>query len=348
MATVSGTNFSDIIDAQDGVTNLYGDLIYGFGGNDLIFGLGGNDTILGGEGADAIYGGSGNDAASYEDSASGVIVSLVNGSGVGGSANGDTLFSIEYLYGSHYDDLLTGDDGANVMYGYRGHDILKGGGGADLLTGNEGNDTLNGGSGFDLLLGDEGNDTLNGEVGDDTLNGGLGIDDMSGGMGNDIYIAESGDRVFERAGEGYDIVYSYSTAYTLSDNVEVLSLASAGSPGIYGTGNAQSNTIYGNGFDNVLDGGAGSDSLSGLGGNDTFVFRAGQANGDVVYEFNGNGAAAGDVLRFEGYGTLAQGATFHQLSATVWQINSADGLLHEVITLTAGAVIDTTVDIMFV
>ncbi len=72
---------------------------------------------------------------------------------------------------------------------------------------------------------------------------------------------------------------------------------------------------------------AAAPDLWGLGGNDTFVFHAGQAQGDRIHEFYGNGAAAGDVLRFEGYGTLAQGATFHQLTATQWQINSADGLI---------------------
>ena len=53
---------------------------------------------------------------------------------------------------------------------------------------------------------------------------------------------------------------------------------------------------YGNARNNILDGGDDADQLNGLGGNDTFVFQAGQAPGDTVYEFAGNGAGAGDVL----------------------------------------------------
>jgi Ca2+-binding RTX toxin-like protein len=112
------------------------------------------------------------------------------------------------------------------------------------------------------------------------------------------------------------------------------------------SGTRYDDSITGNGGDDVLDGGGGADDLWGLGGNDTFVLRAGQAHGDRIHEFYGNGA--GDVLRFEGYGTLAQGATFHQLSATQWQITSADGLTQETITLATGAIIDTTTDLIFV
>ena len=110
----------------------------------------------------------------------------------------------------------------------------------------------------------------------------------------------------------------------LDANVETLSL-DIGSA-VFGTGNAEDNMIFGNAPDNDLNGGGGADQLKGLGGNDTFIFQAGQANGDTVYEFDGNGAGAGDVLQFKGYGTLAQGATFAQLTATEWLITSANGL----------------------
>ncbi len=76
------------------------------------------------------------------------------------------------------------------------------------------------------------------------------------------------------------------------------------------------------------------------------MFRPGQAHGDAIYEFNGNGAGAGDVLRFEGYGTVAQGATFHQLDATHWEIASADGVNHDIITMVGAPTIDFT-DLVF-
>ncbi|WP_439477876.1 tandem-95 repeat protein [Brevundimonas sp.] len=92
----------------------------------------------------------------------------------------------------------------------------------------------------------------------------------------------------------------------------------------------------------VIDGGAGMDRLIGGLGDDDFIFHAGQANGDVIVDFIGNGAAAGDELVFRGYGTAAQGATFVQLDATHWQINSADGTIHDVITIENGGAIHST------
>jgi Ca2+-binding RTX toxin-like protein len=321
MANVYGTDNPEMISTSQGVTNGP-DFIFALGGNDRIFGVGGDDYIKGGGGADTIDGGGGNDTASYFDSDTSVIVNLATGRGFGGYANDDRLIDIENLIGSTHSDLLVGNDVENILNGHAGNDTIRGGGGLDTLFGGQGNDRLDGGTG---------NDTTFGGIGDDRH-----------------YVDSTGDDVTENDGEGNDTVFSSAVLYTLSSFVETLSLDTDTDTGVFGIGNAQGNTIFGNINDNVLDGGAGSDSLSGLGGNDTFVFHAGQAHGDVVYEFNGNGAAAGDVLRFEGYGTLAEGATFHQLTATEWQINSADGTIHEIITLTAGAVIDTTTDIMFV
>jgi Ca2+-binding RTX toxin-like protein len=133
----------------------------------------------------------------------------------------------------------------------------------------------------------------------------------------------------------------------LANNVEILSLADS-LVGLNGMGNDLNNTIFGNANNNSLNGGDGADHLNGLGGNDTFVFQAGQAHGDTVHEFNGNGAGAGDRLMFSGYGTIAQGATFRQLTATEWQVTSADGTIQENVTLAAGAVFDTTTDLLFV
>jgi Ca2+-binding RTX toxin-like protein len=366
MATVHGNDSDNWIDAWDGVTNsadnIYGhegdDTIFGLGGDDIIKGGGGDDTVYGGSGADTLKGGGGADTlnggtgidtASYADSDAGVFVSLINDVAAGGTAEGDELNSIENLTGSTHDDDLWGNDGVNVINGASGEDTLKGYGGADTLNGGNDDDLLYGMDGDDALNGGNGADTLYGGANNDTLDGGAGDDTMVGGTGGDSYYVNSaGDVVTELGGEGSDVVFSTAFAYTLADNVETLSLDTSTDTGVYGTGNAQANTIYGNANDNVLNGGGSSDALSGLGGNDTFVFQAGQANGDVVYEFAGNGAAVGDVLQFQGYGTLAEGATFHQITATEWQINSADGTISEVITLAAGAVIDTTTDIMFV
>jgi Ca2+-binding RTX toxin-like protein len=90
--------------------------------------------------------------------------------------------------------------------------------------------------------------------------------------------------------------------------------------------------------------GADANRLEGRGGNDTFVFQRGQANGDTVTDFVGNGAAPGDAFEFVGYGP---GATFVQLDATHWQVNSGDGLTHETIMLQNGAAVHAA-DVLFV
>ena len=162
---------------------------------------------------------------------------------------------------------------------------------------------------------------------------------MLGGAGNDTYFVDNaGDLVFENADEGTDVVLS-TVDYTLAANVEALVLQGAGN--LSGTGNALANSIFGNIGANTIDGGAGVDRLTGDAGNDTFVFHAGQANGDTVVDFVGNGGAVGDALSFVGFGTAAQGATFTQVGApNQWQIHSGLDAHNEFITFSNGAPID--------
>lgn len=71
------------------------------------------------------------------------------------------------------------------------------------------------------------------------------------------------------------------------------------------------------------------------------MFRCarGQAHGGVALDFAGDGAAAGDRLVLTHYGTPAQGASFVHLTATTWQVTSADGLADETIVFANGAVL---------
>src|SRR5712671_4654491 len=97
MATINGTNFDDTL--------------YGTSGADSIFGFAGNDTIKGGGGADRIDGGAGVDMVFYSDSSIGVSVNLATGRGVGGTADGDTFVNVENVWGSSFNDTITGNDG---------------------------------------------------------------------------------------------------------------------------------------------------------------------------------------------------------------------------------------------
>ena len=147
---------------------------------------------------------------------------------------------------------------------------------------------------------------------------------MLGGAGNDVYFVDNiGDQVIENLNEGTDAVFS-TVDFTLSANVETLVLQGAGN--LSGTGNTLDNKLFGNTGDNTLNGGVGADRLTGGAGNDTFVFNALQANGDTIIDFDGQGAGAGDMLSFVGFGTAAQGATFTQIGVTdQWTIHSGLG-----------------------
>jgi Ca2+-binding RTX toxin-like protein len=179
---------------------------------------------------------------------------------------------------------------------------------------------------------------LQGNAGNNILDGDAGADLMFGGAGNDVYFVDNaGDLVFENVGEGTDAVFS-TVSYTLTANVETLVLQGGGN--LSGTGNVLANSIFGNSGGNTLDGGAGADVLTGGSGNDTFVFHAGQANGDNVVDFIGNGAAAGDALQFVGFGTAAQGASFTQIGASnQWQIHSGLDGHNEIVTFSNAAAI---------
>jgi Ca2+-binding RTX toxin-like protein len=160
-------------------------------------------------------------------------------------------------------------------------------------SGNDLDNALTGNSAANILSGMGGNDTLLGRDGNDMLSGGPGVDTMIGGDGNDTYDVDNvGDVVTESAGQGFDAVNSTVT-YTLSANVENLSLT--GSPGIDGTGNALDNQIMGNSAANTLRGDGGDDVLAGNGGADTMIGGTGNETyyvdnvDDVVTESAGQG-----------------------------------------------------------
>ncbi|MCP5082969.1 MAG: hypothetical protein GY948_14875 [Alphaproteobacteria bacterium] len=161
MARINGNNRSNTLNGTSG-----NDTIYGLGGNDSLFGNGGNDVLEGGTGADHMDGGEGIDRVEYRRSSSAVTVNLALGFGLGGEAQGDTYVSIENVYGSRYNDIITGNAADNLLYGRNGNDTLNGGEGDDDLYGGNGNDVLTGGAGSDDLIGGRGSDTYEFTKGD--------------------------------------------------------------------------------------------------------------------------------------------------------------------------------------
>jgi Ca2+-binding RTX toxin-like protein len=143
-------------DTLAGIENLTGsahaDTLLGDAQANVLAGEGGEDILWGGGGADVLHGGGRRDTAVYLDSAAGVVVDLVAGTGSGGTADGDTLTDIESLVGSIFADALTGNQDDNVLHGGLGGDTLVGHEGTDTLVGGRGVDTLTGGGDDDAFV----------------------------------------------------------------------------------------------------------------------------------------------------------------------------------------------------
>ena len=162
-ADVFGTTGNDNIVGREENCSIYGlagndkltgragiDVLEGGEGSDTLKGAGGNDRLEGGAGSDLLDGGAGRDTAIYWRESAGYTVSLATGkAGVTGQTPGDTLVGIENVIGTAFNDVLTGNNAANVLEGGVGGDRLNGGSGADTLIGNAGKDVLQGGSGAD-------------------------------------------------------------------------------------------------------------------------------------------------------------------------------------------------------
>jgi Ca2+-binding RTX toxin-like protein len=215
--------------------------------------------------------------------------------------------------------------------------------------GGSGHDTMYGNGANNTLRGNGGTDTLHGYDGADWLDGGAGADRMHGGLHGDTYIVDdSGDQIFEFGGGGTDLAYVGAAYYVLGANVENATITRVGAT-LYGNGSANTlagnlgvdalfggganDTLYGYGSNDTLDGGLGADTLFGGINYDTFVLKRGEASGDVLMDFNGNGAGAGDMIHFAGYGA---GAYLTTPDGTRYAVHTGDGAVADIFTVRSG------------
>ncbi|MCZ8161946.1 MAG: calcium-binding protein, partial [Microcystis sp. LE19-196.1B] len=113
------------------------------------------------------------------------------------------------------------------------------------------------------------NNDFIGTSGNNILNGTTDADVLMGLAGNDTYTVDNtGDIVTENLNEGTDTVKA-SISYTLTDNVENLTLT--GTANLNGTGNNLNNILTGNSGNNILTGNEGNDILNGAAGIDTLI-----------------------------------------------------------------------------
>lgn len=116
---------------------------------------------------------------------------------------------------------------------------------------------------------------------------------MHGGVGDDIYhLYSSINKVAEEPGEGIDTVVTWMS-YTLPDDVENLTVTDNGR---YAFGNVLDNIIQGGAGRQTLDGGMGDDVLIGGSGSDIFVISKGNGS-DLIVDFE-----TADTVRLNGYG----------------------------------------------
>ncbi|MGL4637909.1 MAG: hypothetical protein ACRCWF_18155 [Beijerinckiaceae bacterium] len=213
-------------------------------------------------------------------------------------------------------------------------DSLVGSAGIETLNGYAGNDTIDGGAGADSLIGGNGTDVFRIRAGDapagESIDGGDGIDaieavgvaatqnllqqgriTLSGLSFNSIeelrtngtevelptfFFVGNGGMQTVRGKIGSTDVVTFTNASNA--NFESLGFADWTNGedlvGIVGTSAAES--IFGTGFDDVIVGGLGADSLRGNGGNDRFIVLAGEGGlADSI-----DGGIGNDTLQADG------------------------------------------------
>ena len=319
---IYGGDGNDIINARGGAQSLYGedgdDFLRGGEGDDMLFGGFGVDYLRGGEGADVLNGFAGQDWADYITSSAAVTVDLSTGVGTGGDAQGDTYVFVERVYGSNFDDTLTGDGNVNYLRGAGGNDVLNGGSGVDYLQGDAGADVLNGGAGSDFayyassltgltidlgnpnnstgeaagdsynsienIMGSRFDDFIYGDANDNFLRGLAGDDQIFGGDGNDFLRGDTGSDVLD-GGAGFDWAY-----YATSTAAVTVDLSTGAASGGHATGDSfvSIERVFGSVFGDSITGDSGNNYLRGFTGNDTIIggagidFLQGDAGADVL------------------------------------------------------------------
>lgn len=205
-ATKVGTSGNDVIEGTSGA-----DVIYAGDGNDTVRGNGGNDVICGGPGADHLYGGGGNDTIDGADGADGLLGDsgddvLIGGPGADAMVGGTGVDRVSYAGYTASVTVTIGDGKTNDGNSTDGpanarDDVRKT---VEIVVGGKAGDKLTGDGYANQLFGGDGNDTLLGQAADDRLYGGNGDDGLYGQAGNDYLRGETGqDKFYGEAGDDY-------------------------------------------------------------------------------------------------------------------------------------------------
>lgn len=331
---LDGGDGRDSLDGGEGNDNLFGGM-----GDDDVRGFGGNDLLAGGLGADRLIGDGGIDTVDYSGNFGAVLVNLATNLGQSNFAEGDIYSEVENARGTEFNDVLLGSSVANVISGNGGDDLIKGEAGADTLNGGAGlHDTVSyennfGGiridlaagtgqfnfadgdvlSGFEHVIGTEFADGLFGDGANNRLDARNGADQLQGRGGNDVLIGGLGADVLDGGADVDTADYSGNFGAIWIDLIA----------GVGRFNFAEGDTligiekVIGTDFNDRFDSNSSTNFFTGGAGDDLFVFQANFSQ-DFIMDFAGNGAAAGDTIRF-GAGTFS---SFAQVMAAATQQGS--------------------------
>ncbi len=306
--------------------------IHGGAGDDTILGGDGSDFLHGGDGDDLIYGEAGPTNGDHYSSEFLSFDTLLGGEGDdifsldfggqdefdGGNGNDTAEFSWRYSHDFFINDddqlyvqrgymatagvvvdLTTTTDNVNYVGIFSSTQATETGDsiknieniitddGNDLIIGNNERNLFRSGDGDDTLYGGKGRDELYGQDGDDILAGGGGTDTLVGGRGTDI--ADYGDTEAEILVNLKTQTVSFPTKSWKDEELRSIE-------GVY-TGSGD-DTLKGDGNDNILDGGSGSDEIRGRGGNDTVSYES-HVDGMNINLESGRGASTGSASEMD-------------------------------------------------
>jgi Ca2+-binding RTX toxin-like protein len=346
--TLLGGMLDDTLQGLDGDDLLNGntgnDLLEGGWGNDELRGDEGDDRLDGGEQNDKLYGGNGSDhlVGGSGDDRLDEVHTLAGHNLLEGGGGSDTLHAQ-----SHGSNVLDGGDGDDDLWSGGGNNTLLGGDGNDKLRAssfwNDENVVLDGGAGQDELRisaasasvtmtarGGSGADVFVLEQGD----GSVTITDFTAADGDQLDLwmlyrlhldsnpfGSSGYLKMEQSGSDV-LIYADSDGaagkwqdFKLAATLTGVDLATLGGAQIVGgyhpNGSETGRTITGTAGNDKLAGGAGDDTLRGLGGFDRID---GGAGNDLL-----EGGDDDDVLSDEaGGGLLDGGAGDDRIVAGEW------------------------------
>jgi Ca2+-binding RTX toxin-like protein len=284
--SIRGTNLADTLTGGN-AANGTGTGVAEYDGFEGYRGLGGNDIINGGAGYDEVRYDA--DASSGGIAGQGVIVDLGAGTATDGFGNHDTLIGIEGVRGTMFADNLTGSAVDNTFVGLGGNDVIIGGDGFDSV--NYSIDAANGGaagvnvnlatgvaidgfgntdtlSGIQSVRGTNQIDTLTGSgyVGfnQESFAGLGGADIITGGLGYDEVRYD-----LDASNGGAGAVNVNLNNGTATDGFGAIDTLS-GIENVRGT--LLADVITGDAFNNVFRGLAGADIMDGGAGSDTVAY----------------------------------------------------------------------------